>query len=274
MTIVKHLFLLFFIYTSIRLIDSEIFPFFIPADQIFLKCSDGKFESFNSTTTIHSNCVQITQLERFNLFQLYIQCPDGYLYLEYNRTFTFNDQVPEYSMANLQPHCFIDHTNQYQSQNKLVPYQTRYTSENDTFTQIISFQCQHNLTMMLNESSELTEEFYLFFKLMNYSLCRYLIQFMYSNEKCNQFQQEIYKIQALIKNSTCYYQLGIHPSEISLEYFDQLTFTNLSSSKYSPHSTKPVHRTIIIFTVSITAVSLFLCLALLIIMYQFGLFQH
>jgi len=177
-------------------------------------------------------------------------------------------------MSNLQPHCFIDHTNQHQSQNNLVPYETRYTSENDTFTQIISFQCQHNLTMMSNKNSKLTQEYYLFIKLMNYGLCRYLIQFIYSNGKCNQFQQEIYKIQSLIKNSICYYQLGNHPSEISLEYFDQLTSTNLSSSEYSHYSIKPVHRTIIIFTASITAISLFLCLALFIIMYQFGLFQH
>jgi hypothetical protein len=268
MIIIQHL---FFIYISIRLTDSETFPFFIHADQIFLKCSDGKFESFNSTSNIHSTCVQTTQLEQFSLFQLYIQCSDGRLILEYNRTFNFNAQVSEYSLANLQPHCFIDHSNQYVNPNQLIPYQTRYTSENGTFAQIISFQCQHNLTIMTSENSKLNEEFYLFFKLMNYGLCRYLIQFMDLNERCNRLHQQI---QVQIKDSKCYYQLEIHSSEISLEYFDQLAYTNLSSTKYPHYSTKTVHRTIIILTASIAAASLFLCLVLFIVMYRFGLFRH
>jgi hypothetical protein len=274
MPIIKDCFLLFFIYTSIKLTNSEIFPFFIHADQIFLKCPGGEFESFDSTTNIPSTCIQTTELEQFSLYQLYIQCPDERFYLEYNRTFTFNAQVSEYPMTNLQPYCFIDRSNQYLNPNELVPYQTRYTSENGTFIQIISFQCQHNLTRMTNENSRLNEEFYLFFKLMNYGLCRYVIQFMYSNGKCNRFHQQLYQIQAYVKYSICYYQLESHLSEIPLEVFDQLTNTNLSLSNHAYSSTKPIHRNIIILTISITAISLLLCLGLFIAMYQFGLFRH
>jgi hypothetical protein len=265
MIIVKHCFFLFFNYIYITLTKSEILPFFIHADQVFLKCPNGKLESFNNTTNIHSTCVQTTKLDRFNLFQLYIQCPDGLLHLEYNRTFTFDAQIPEYSMTSLQPHCFIDNANQYQ--NQLVPYRTRYTSENSTFTQILSFQCQNNSTTTTNE------ELYLFFKLINYGLCRYLIQFISSNGKCNRSNQQMYKIQVQVKNSQCYYQLGPHPSEIPLDYFDQMTPTNLSLNQHSLYSRKPVHRTIIIMTASITTVSLLLCLVIFITMYHCGLFR-
>ncbi|CAF0836973.1 unnamed protein product [Rotaria sordida] len=271
MIILKHCFFLIFIYTYINLISSENFPFFIHADQVFLKCSNGKLESLNNSTSIHSTCIQIKQHEQYSLYQFFIQCPDGRLYLEYNRMLTFYDQVSEYSIANLEPKCFLNHHNHYLKYNQSTPYQIRYTSDNGTLTQIISFQCYYNLIMMTNENSKLNEEFYLFFKLMNYSLCRYLIQFISSNGKCNQYYQQIYKIQGQIKNSICYYQLGTNSSEISLEYFDQLTYRNLSSSKQPLHSAKSVNRTIIIITTLITIVSLLICLAIFIAMYPFGL---
>jgi len=262
MTIFKYFFPVFFIYAHIKLTNSEVLPFLIHADQVFLKCSDGTLESFNSTTNILSTCIQTTHIARFNLFQLFIQCPDGRLHLEYNRTFT-----SEYSMTSFQPYCFIGRANEYHNPNQLVPYQTRYTSDNGTFTQIISFQCQYNLSMTTNE------QFYLYFKLMNYGFCRYAIQFMYSDGKCNRFYQQIYKIQAQIKHSICYDQLGFHPLEISLDYFDQLPSTNLSLNKHSLDSIKSVNRTVIIMTASITCVSLFLCLGIFIAMHQFGLFR-
>ncbi|CAF2506155.1 unnamed protein product [Rotaria sp. Silwood2] len=271
MVVVKHCFFLVFTYTYIKLIYSENFPVFIHADQVFLKCPNGKLESLNNTTSIHSTCIQIEQYEQFSLFQLFIQCPDGRLHLEYNRTLTFYDQASDYSIVNLQPICFINHHNQYFKHNQSAPYETRYTSENGTLTQTISFQCYYNITMMRNENSKLNEEFYLFFKLMNCSLCRYLIQFTSSNRKCNQYHQQIYKIQGQIKNSICYYQLGVNSSEISLEYFDQLTDRNLSSSKQSFHSSQFVNRTIIIITASIAAISLLICLVIFIAMYPFGL---
>lgn len=51
---------------------NEIFPFFIHADQIFLKYPDDKIESLNNTTNIHSICIQTKEFERFSLFKL---CP-------------------------------------------------------------------------------------------------------------------------------------------------------------------------------------------------------
>jgi hypothetical protein len=274
MSTVNHYTTLVFIYIFIKFAYGEISPFFIHANRVFIKCADGKLESFDNTTDIHSTCIRTTQFERFNLFQLYIQCPNGRLHLEYNRTFTFNAQVPEYSMASLQPYCFIDQTNNNLNQHQLIPYQTRYTSENNTFTQIISFQCQYNLTIMTNDSYKSTHQFYLFLKLMNYGLCRYMIQFMYSNGTCNRFYQPTYKIQARIKNSICYYQTGLHPPEIPLEYFDYLTSINLSSSEHLFHSTKSFNRTIFIITVSVTVFCLLLCLILLIAMCQLGLFRQ
>ncbi|CAF3499464.1 unnamed protein product [Rotaria sp. Silwood1] len=272
MVIVKHWFFLVLTYNYIKLLYSENFPIFIHADQIFLRCPNGKIESLNNTTSIYSTCMQSEQYEQFSLFQFFIQCPDGRLYLEYNRTLTsFYNQVSEYSIANLQPKCFINHHNSYFQHYQITSYQTRYTSENGTLTQIISFQCHYNLTMMKNENSKLNEEFYLFFKLMNYSLCRYSIQFISSNGKCNQYHQQLYKIQGRIKNSICYYQLGANTSEVSLEYFDQLIYRNLSSSKQSFHPLKFVNRAIIIITALITTVSLLICFAIFIAMYPFGL---
>lgn len=261
MVIVKCYFFLFFL----KLIDAGNFPFYVHADQMFVKCPNGISESFNSTSNIHSTCIQLKPYEQFYLFQIFIQCPDGRFYLEYNRTFSVNVQFLEYSIAHLQPYCFINH--QYGKYNQLVPYQTRYISENGTFTQIISFQCQYDITMILND------EFYLVFKLMNYSLCRYLVKFTHSNGKCNQYQQQIYKIQGQIKSSMCYYQLGLDTSEVSLEYFDQVIYKNLPSPKGSIDVSTLVNRTIIIIIVSITVVSLLVCFAIFIAMYSFGLFR-
>ncbi|CAF3717652.1 unnamed protein product [Adineta steineri] len=262
---IKYCYLFLFL---IKFTNSEIFPFFIHADQIFIKCSNGNIELFNSTTDSLPACIQTTHIERFNLFQLYIQCPNEHLHLEYNRSVTLNAQTLKSSISSFQPHCFTDYRDEYMKQNQLSPYRTRYTSNNDTLTQIISFQCQYSI------HSKSNEEFYLFFKLMNYGLCRYSIQFMYLNGKCNRFYQQIYKIQARIEHSICYYQLGLNPSEISLEFFDQLIYTNMSSNKQLFYSTKSVnHTNIIIITISITTISLILCLAISIVIYRYALFR-
>ncbi|CAF0832840.1 unnamed protein product [Adineta ricciae] len=262
----------FCLYISLKLNVCEVFPFLIQADQIFVKCSDGKLESFNNNQFTLPTCIEKSQIERINVFQIYIQCPDGRLHFELNRTFPFHASSSEYSLTSLHPHCFIDKLNH----NRFISYQTRYLSENGTFAQIISFQCEGNSTVVTNEQWKFHDEFYLFFKLMNYGLCRYLVQLVYSNGKCNRFYQQIYKIQLQIKQSICYYQIGLDSSDISLEYLNQLVRKNLSLNIQAVSSNHSMNSSIMtmIITTSITGLSLILCGLVFILMYRFTLLRR
>ncbi|UJR36042.1 hypothetical protein I4U23_028779 [Adineta vaga] len=267
---ISYVFVFFNIYIFFKISTCEIFPFFVYADENFVKCSDGKLESFNSTQNILPKCIQATQIERIDVFQLFIQCPDARVHFELNRTFPSNAPSSEYSLTSLYPHCFLEQIHH----NHFIPYQTRYIAENETFTQIISFQCDSsNLT---NQRWKFNEQFYLYFKLMNYGLCRYLVQLIYSDGKCNRFYQQTYRIQLQIKHSVCYYQLGLQISDNSLEYFDQLIRTNLSVNSQSISSKTSANHSIIIiiFTTSMTGISLFLCSIIFILMYRFNRFRR